>query len=397
MTTQRSVRKESLRARARTYLRGCVQMIQAPGPIGLYDPCNEHDSCGVSFVANLKGERSNELVVTGLTALTNLEHRGATGAEPDTGDGAGILLQVSDELYRSVVDFELPPAGAYATGIAFLPADEIACEKAQSAIDATVADVGLEVLGWRDLPVNPDCLGKTARAAMPTFRQLFVSDPAGSTGIELDRKAFVARKRSRRELVDELDTYFASLSARTIVYKGMLTTPQLSEFFVDLTDPRIESALLLVHSRFSTNTFPSWPLAHPYRFVAHNGEINTVQGQPKLDACPRGHARKRKSPGDRPCLPDLHAWLLGHSSVRRGPRTAAPGWIPPASRRDDDDPIGVGERRNNVQRTARFLPLPCLDNGAVGRTGERHLHRRKDDRSGARPQRSPTEPLLGDR
>ena len=253
-------------------------MIQAPGPIGLYDPRNEHDSCGVSFVANLKGERSNELVVTGLTALTNLEHRGATGAEPDTGDGAGILLQVSDELYRAVVDFELPPAGAYATGIAFLPSDEVACEKAQAAIDATVIDVGLEVLGWRDIPINPDCLGKTARAAMPTFRQLFVSDPAGSTDIELDRKAFVARKRSRRELVDELDTYFASLSARTIVYKGMLTTPQLSEFFIDLTDPRIESALLLVHSRFSTNTFPSWPLAHPYRFVAHNGEINTVQG-----------------------------------------------------------------------------------------------------------------------
>jgi glutamate synthase (NADPH/NADH) large chain len=253
-------------------------MIQAPGPTGLYDPRNEHDSCGVSFVANLKGARSNELVVTGLTALTNLEHRGATGAEPDTGDGAGILLQVSDALYREVVDFELPVAGAYATGIAFLPADEIACEKAQAAIDATVVDVGLEVLGWRDLPVNPDCLGATARAAMPTFRQLFVADPAGASGLELDRKAFVARKRSRRELVDELDTYFASLSSRTIVYKGMLTTPQLSQFFADLTDPRIESALLLVHSRFSTNTFPSWPLAHPYRFVAHNGEINTVQG-----------------------------------------------------------------------------------------------------------------------
>ncbi len=138
--------------------------------------------------------------------------------------------------------------------------------------------MGLKVLGWRDLPVDPDCLGETARAAMPTFKQLFVSDPAGTTGIELDRKAFVARKRSRRELEGELDTYFASLSSRTIVYKGMLTTPQLSEFFPDLLDPRVESALLLVHSRFSTNTFPSWPLAHPYRFVAHNGEINTVQG-----------------------------------------------------------------------------------------------------------------------
>jgi glutamate synthase (NADPH/NADH) large chain len=253
-------------------------MQQPPGPIGLYDPKNEHDSCGVSFVANLKGVRSNELVLTGLQALTNMEHRGATGAEPDTGDGAGILIQVPDAFLRAVVDFELPAAGAYAVGTAFLPADAEACEKAMAAIAATVDEVGLRVLGWRDLPIQPDCLGQTARAAMPTFKQLFVTDPNGTTGIDLDRKAFVARKRSRRELEGELDTYFASLSSRTIVYKGMLTTPQLSEFFPDLLDPRVESALLLVHSRFSTNTFPSWPLAHPYRFVAHNGEINTVQG-----------------------------------------------------------------------------------------------------------------------
>jgi glutamate synthase (NADPH/NADH) large chain len=253
-------------------------MQQPPGPIGLYDPRNEHDSCGVSFVANLKGVRSNELVLTGLKALTNMEHRGATGAEPDTGDGAGILLQVPDAFLRAVVDFELPPSGAYAAGTAFLPADAVACEKAMAAIEATVREVGLTVLGWRDLPIEPQCLGQTARAAMPTFKQLFVSDPAGATGIDLDRKAFVARKRSRRELEGELDSYFASLSSRTIVYKGMLTTPQLSEFFPDLLDPRVESALLIVHSRFSTNTFPSWPLAHPYRFVAHNGEINTVQG-----------------------------------------------------------------------------------------------------------------------
>jgi glutamate synthase (NADPH/NADH) large chain len=253
-------------------------MQHPPGPIGLYDPRNEHDSCGVAFVANLKGVRSNEMVVTGLKALTNLEHRGATGAEPDTGDGAGILIQVPDKFFRSVVDFNLPTAGSYAVGIAFLPADEVACDKAVAAIEATVVEVGLTVLGWRDLPVSPECLGATARGAMPTFRQLFVSDPGGASGLELDRKAFVARKRSRRELIGELDTYFASLSSRTIVYKGMLTTPQLSEFFPDLLDPRVESALLLVHSRFSTNTFPSWPLAHPYRFVAHNGEINTVQG-----------------------------------------------------------------------------------------------------------------------
>ncbi len=273
-------------------------MQQPPGPSGLYDPRQEHDSCGVSFVANLKGERSNELVVTGLKALTNLEHRGATGAEPDTGDGAGILLQIPDRFFREVVDFALPPAGAYAAGVAFLPADPRLAEKAVAAIDNTVAGAGLTVLGWRDLPINPDCLGTTSRAAMPTFRQLFISDPDGATGIDLDRKAFVARKTSRRELVGELDSYFSSLSSRTIVYKGMLTTPQLSEFFPDLTDPRVESALLLVHSRFSTNTFPSWPLAHPYRFIAHNGEINTVQGN-------QNWMRAREAMLESPALPGI--------------------------------------------------------------------------------------------
>ena len=249
-----------------------------PGKIGLYDPRYEHDSCGVSFVANLHGVRSHELVRTGLTALTNLEHRGATGAEADTGDGAGILLQVPDALYRAVVEFDLPAAGHYATGVGFLPTEDVAFDKAIAVIESTMADSGLEVVGWRELPTDPTCLGATALAAMPRFMQLFVSDPAGTSGIELDRKAYVARKRLRRELTGELDTFFASLSSRTVVYKGMLTTPQLSVFFPDLTDERIESALLIVHSRFSTNTFPSWPLAHPYRFVAHNGEINTVQG-----------------------------------------------------------------------------------------------------------------------
>jgi glutamate synthase (NADPH/NADH) large chain len=257
--------------------------MQTPhGPFGLYDPRFEHDSCGVSFVANIKGVRSHELVRTGLVALTNLEHRGATGAEPDTGDGAGILVQVPDRFLRAVVaeqgGAELPPAGAYAVGMAFLPADPVAAEKAQSAIEAIVREESLRVHAWRDVPIEPDCLGATARAAMPSFKQLFITDPAGATGIDLDRKTFIVRKRIEHELEPEFATYFPSLSSRTLVYKGMLTTPQLSTFFPDLLDERFESALLLVHSRFSTNTFPSWPLAHPYRYVAHNGEINTVQG-----------------------------------------------------------------------------------------------------------------------
>ncbi|MFD8966222.1 glutamate synthase large subunit [Streptomyces sp. NPDC059568] len=242
-----------------------------PAPQGMYDPRNEHDACGVGFVATLTGVASHALVEQALTVLRNLEHRGATGSEPDSGDGAGILLQVPDVFLREVAGFPLPEAGAYAVGIAFLPADD--STEAVSRIETIAAEEGLTVLGWRAVPVAPELLGATARATMPAFRQLFVADGT-STGIALDRKAFLLRKRAEREA----GTYFPSLSARTLVYKGMLTTGQLEPFFPDLSDRRLATAISLVHSRFSTNTFPSWPLAHPYRFVAHNGEINTVKG-----------------------------------------------------------------------------------------------------------------------
>ncbi|MQS07219.1 glutamate synthase large subunit [Streptomyces alkaliphilus] len=241
----------------------------------MYDPANEHDACGVGFVAKLSGEADHELVDRALTVLRNLEHRGATGSDPDTGDGAGILLQVPDAFLRAVVPFELPAAGSYAVGLGFLPADPAAADAVAARIDALAVEEGLEVLGWRDVPVTPDLLGVASRATMPTFRQLFVADADRALlGLELDRRAFVLRKRAEREA----DVYFASLSARTLVYKGMLTTGQLEPFFPDLSDSRTASAIALVHSRFSTNTFPSWPLAHPYRFIAHNGEINTVKG-----------------------------------------------------------------------------------------------------------------------
>ncbi|MFD6278900.1 glutamate synthase large subunit [Streptomyces sp. NPDC060209] len=238
---------------------------------GMYDPRNEHDACGVGFVATLTGVASHELVEQALTVLRNLEHRGATGSEPDSGDGAGILLQVPDAFLREEAGFELPEAGSYAVGIAFLPAEDSTDSVKQ--IEKIAAEEGLDVLGWRQVPVTPDILGNGARAVMPEFRQLIVADGT-STGIALDRKAFVLRKRAEREA----GVYFPSLSARTIVYKGMLTTGQLEPFFPDLSDRRFATTVALVHSRFSTNTFPSWPLAHPYRFVAHNGEINTVKG-----------------------------------------------------------------------------------------------------------------------
>lgn len=249
-----------------------------PAPHGLYDPRFEHDACGVSFVANIKGVKSREIVTLGLTALTNMEHRGATGAEPETGDGAGILIQIPDAFLRDEVSFALPTVGSYAVGIAFLPQSSENAEKAVATVEKIIAEEHLRPLGWRDVPVNPSCLGASARAVMPTVRQFFLDDPQGARGIDLDRKIFIARKRIEHELVGEMRTYFSSLSARTLVYKGMLTTPELEQFFPDLSDDRMESALALVHSRFSTNTFPSWPLAHPYRYIAHNGEINTVQG-----------------------------------------------------------------------------------------------------------------------
>jgi glutamate synthase (NADPH/NADH) large chain len=247
-------------------------------PEGLYDAQYEHDACGVAFVADLAGRRDHEIVRKALIALRNLEHRGARGAEPETGDGAGILIQIPDAFYREVLDFPLPDAGAYAVGTAFLPTDDTARGRVMSAIESIAAEEGMRVLGWRELPVNTAHVGPTAATVMPHFTQLFLaSREEGVTGLALERAAFCVRKRAEHTLEPE-GVYFPSLSARTIVYKGMLTEPQVERFFPDLTDERVVSAIGLVHSRFSTNTFPSWPLAHPYRYVAHNGEINTMRG-----------------------------------------------------------------------------------------------------------------------
>ncbi|MBC7275181.1 glutamate synthase large subunit [Nocardioides sp.] len=246
-----------------------------PSPQGLYDPRFEKDACGVAMVATLTGEASHDIVKQGIRALVNLDHRGAAGAETNSGDGAGILLQVPDAFLREVVDFDLPAERAYAVGTAFVPGDADQVERTVKLVEEIATEEGLEVLGWRDVPVNPDSLGATAKAVMPTFRQLFVAGAKQRvTGLALERLAFCLRKRAERET----DVYFPSLSSRTIVYKGMLTTPQLAEVFPDLVDERVASAIAVVHSRFSTNTFPSWPLSHPFRFIAHNGEINTVMG-----------------------------------------------------------------------------------------------------------------------
>ena len=256
----------------------------APKNVGLYNPAFEHDACGVAMVVDMHGRRSRDIVDKAITALLNLEHRGAQGAEPHTGDGAGILIQVPDEFLRAVVDFELPPQGSYATGMAFLPQSSKDAATACAAVEKIAEAEGLEVLGWRQVPTDESSLGALARDAMPTFRQVFI---AGAEGMELERRAYIVRKRAEHELGTKgpgqdgpgrETVYFPSLSGQTYVYKGMLTTPQLKAFYLDLQDQRLTSALGIVHSRFSTNTFPSWPLAHPFRRIAHNGEINTVTG-----------------------------------------------------------------------------------------------------------------------
>jgi glutamate synthase (NADPH/NADH) large chain len=255
-----------------------------PTSVGLYNPIYEHDACGVAMVVDMHGRRSRTIVDHAITALLNLEHRGAAGAEQNSGDGAGIMIQVPDKFLRAVCDFELPAEGSYATGIAFLPQSSRDAALAVEGVEKIVEAEGLTVLGWREVPTDDSSLGALARDAMPTFRQLFIG---GASGMDLERKAYVVRKRAEHELGTKgpgqdgpgrETVYFPSLSGTTLIYKGMLTTPQLKAFYFDLQDERMESALGIVHSRFSTNTFPSWPLAHPFRRIAHNGEINTVTG-----------------------------------------------------------------------------------------------------------------------
>ncbi len=246
-----------------------------PENSGLYRREFEHDACGVALIATMRGRAGHDIVDHALTALRNLDHRGATGADPLVGDGAGILTQIPDEFFAANVPFALPNSGAYAAGIAFLPTDPDDRAAAKTRIEAIAVSENLKVLGWREVPVDGELVGAAARACMPAFEQLFVRSAIGrQVALGLDRLAFCLRKRAEREA----QVYFASLSSRTIVYKGMLTTGQLEPFFPDLSDPLYATELALVHSRFSTNTFPSWPLAHPYRLIAHNGEINTVKG-----------------------------------------------------------------------------------------------------------------------
>jgi glutamate synthase (NADPH/NADH) large chain len=275
-----------------------------PEASGLYDPAAERDACGLAMVATLRGTAGHDIITQALDALRNLEHRGAVGSDAGTGDGAGIITQIPDAFLRAVTDFALPAVGQYAVGNVFLPTDPTARTGIKRAISLLADEESLTILGWREVPVHPEDLGSQARANMPAIQQLFVQSTRTTESgdlpgdIELDRQAFRLRKRAEREL----EIYFVSLSCRTLVYKGMVTTLQLEPFYPDLSDERFVSTLALVHSRYSTNTFPSWPLAQPFRMIAHNGEINTVQGN-------RNWMRARQSQLESELLGDVEPLL----------------------------------------------------------------------------------------
>ncbi|MES2488903.1 MAG: glutamate synthase subunit alpha, partial [Pseudomonadota bacterium] len=262
--------------------------IQQAQQHGLYSAKNEHDACGVGFVAHIKGNKSHTIIEQGLQILKNLDHRGAVGADPLMGDGAGILIQLPDQLYREEMakqGVELPPFGEYGVGMVFLPkenASRIACEQ---EIERSIREEGQVFLGWRDVPVNRDMpMSPTVRAKEPVIRQVFIGRGEDIMVTDaLERKLYVIRKSSGHaiqalNLIHGKEFFVPSMSARTVVYKGLLLADQVGVYYLDLQDERCVSALSLVHQRFSTNTFPEWPLAHPYRFIAHNGEINTVKG-----------------------------------------------------------------------------------------------------------------------
>ena len=253
-----------------------------PAKQGLYDPQFEHDACGVGFIVHMKGKKSHDIVQNALTILVNLDHRGACGCEKNTGDGAGILMQVPDKFLRKVAGFDLPAQGQYGVGCLYLsPVAEVR-QKSRETFEKIAKEEGLPVLGWRDVPTSNATLGKTAIASEPFMQQVFIGRPEGlADDAAFERRLYVLRKLANKAIrMGGIDPfwYAPSLSSRTLIYKGMLMPEQVGQYFLDLADPDVESALALVHSRFSTNTFPSWERSHPYRYIAHNGEINTLRG-----------------------------------------------------------------------------------------------------------------------
>ncbi|MDP2996109.1 MAG: glutamate synthase large subunit, partial [Bryobacterales bacterium] len=257
-----------------------------PSAQGLYDPANEHDACGIGFVVDIEGRKSHDIILKGIQILINLAHRGACGCDPGTGDGAGVLIQIPHRFFEkkcAKLGFALPAPGEYGVGMMFLPVEPQPRLRCEGIVERIAREEGLTVLGWRDTPINVDAIGRIARASQPYIEQLFLERAPDTGEDEFERKLYVVRRRAENEIAasdirDKSFFYVPSLSCRTIVYKGLLLAPQIADFYRELSDPDTHSALCLVHQRFSTNTFPSWQLAHPFRYLCHNGEINTLKG-----------------------------------------------------------------------------------------------------------------------
>ena len=377
----------------------------------LYDPVTERDACGVGFVADIEGRRANTILRHALTVLVNLRHRGACGCEPNTGDGAGVLFQTPHAFLAAAAaeqGIALPRPWHYGVGMVFLPVDPEQRRACEAVLEETVREMGQSVLGWRTVPTHDASLGATARSAEPVVRQVFVGRNDAIAGdMAFERKLYVIRQVAEHTvraaaLPGGESFYIASLSARTILYKGMLTSEQLQEFYPELLDPRMETALALVHSRFSTNTFPCWARSQPFRFMLHNGEINTIRGNLNwMNAREKMFAwgRPGRSCSGTTCpalLPVIDAegsdsamfdnalelLVLGGRSLAHAIMMMIPEpW--------ENNPQMTDERRG-------VLRISQLPDGAVGRSGLGPVHRRGVGRRGARPQRAAALTLLSD-
>ena len=387
-----------------------------PAAQGLYDPRHEHDACGVGFIAHIKGQKSHAIVSQALQLLINLLHRGACGCEVNTGDGAGILMQMPDRFFRKEaarLGIALPEERGYGAGLVFLPHDQAARDRVETLFEEIVIDEGQLVLGWRDVPtdisgVGPSAVRRSRRCSSSSSSGAGPALPPVGRSLEGDaqfeRKLYVIRKRIEHA-IDASDLppdekkffYVVSLSSNTLIYKGMLTADQIGPMFPDLLDPAMESALALVHQRFSTNTFPSWPLAHPVPLRRPQRRNQHAARQHQLDEGARGAAalgRARPRPQEDPA--DHPRGRQRHGDLRQRARAAGDGGPLASARRADDDPRAVAEPRGDEPGPARLLRVPLVADGAVGRPGLDRVHRRHGHRRRARSQRPAAVALLRD-
>ena len=367
-----------------------------PSKTGLYDPRYEHDACGVGFVAHIKGQKSHEIISGALQVLENLTHRGACGCDPLTGDGAGVLIQMPHAFFQKVASsagFDLPALGEYGSGLVFLPTDSKQRAFCKETFERIVAEEGQVLLGWREVPRDNSPIGQTARDVEPVIEQVFIKKGTvpQTDSLAFDRKLYVIRKRVvntvRGSGIAQSKYYYVpSLSSRTFIYKGQLLADQVPKYYPDLRDTDMTSALAMVHQRYSTNTFPTWDLAQPFRYLCHNGEINTLRGNVNWM-----HARQSMlaSPlfGDdmKKIFPVTIEGGSDSAILDNAFELLVLGGRDPGPCHDDDDPRTLGQSRNHGGRPQGVLRVPRLPHGALGWPGFDPLHRWNPHRRGARP------------